>query len=98
MREAIVFKDTYEEKLGVWYADIAKLKAKACQQKPDAAITLHHLVEKLEAKHTALQQKLKEISDQSNDTWSELRSSIEQAGSDLGGSIKAAVHKFESRK
>lgn len=95
MSEATAYREKYEAKLDEWNAEITKLKAKARQEKSDASITLHHKVEDLEAKHTALKQKLNDVADDNNNAWNELKSGIEKAGSDLSGSIKAAAHKFE---
>ena len=95
MSEVELYREKYEAKLDEWEADIIKLKAKARQEKSDASIELQHKVDDLEAKHALLKEKLSNLSDNSNNVWGEIKSGIEKAGSDLGGSIKAAVHTFD---
>lgn len=88
------YKKKYQAKLDEWEAEITKLKTKARQEKSDNAIKLQHQIEELEGKHELLKDKLNKLSESGENALSELKSGIEKAGSDLGGSIKAAVHKF----
>jgi septal ring factor EnvC (AmiA/AmiB activator) len=94
MSEVEMYQKKYEAKLDEWEAEIIKLKAKSQQEASDSSIELQHKVNDLEAKHALLKKKLSELSDNSKSTWKDIKSGIEEAGSDLSGSIKSAIHKF----
>jgi predicted nuclease with TOPRIM domain len=94
MSEVELYQEKYQAKLDEWEADIIKLKAKARQEQSAASIQMQHKIDALEAKHALLKEKLSTLSDNSNSAWREIKSGIEKAGSDLSGSIKAAVHTF----
>lgn len=95
MSEVDLYRKKYEAKLDEWKADIIKLKAKARQEASDSSIQLQHKIDALEAKHALVKEKLSMLSDDSSHAWHEIKSGIEKAGTDLGGSIKAAAHKFK---
>jgi septal ring factor EnvC (AmiA/AmiB activator) len=95
MSDVELYREKYEAKLDEWEAEIMKLKAKARQEKSDASIDLQHKVDDLEAKHALLKEKLSKLSDDGDNAWRKIKSGIEKAGSDLSGSIKAAVHTFD---
>lgn len=95
MSKVEAYKEKYEAKLGEWKADIDKLKAKANQEKSDASISLHEKIDELEAKREDVKRELKKLSEASSEAWEDFSSGVEKACTDLSGSIKAAMHKFD---
>lgn len=95
MSEIQQYRMEYKDKLKKWDGDIARLKKRLGNGRSKAAINLKENIQSLEQKHSDVKRKLSEISDCNSTILNELKVALEQAGSDLAGSIKAAAHKFE---
>ncbi|MBQ0754748.1 MAG: hypothetical protein KBT87_07240 [Gammaproteobacteria bacterium] len=95
MNNAEAYKEKYSAKLDEWKAEIDKLKARAVQEKSDASISLREKVDELEKKRDEAKKQLEKLSNAGNDAWEDLKSGVEKACTDLSGSIKAAMHKFD---
>lgn len=95
MNNVEAYKEKYSAKLDEWKAEIDKLKAKATQEKSDVSISFHEKIDELERKRGDVKKELEKLSAAGNDAWEDLKSGVEKACTDLSGSIKAAMHKFD---
>lgn len=92
-------RQEYQEKINAQLdrlnAKIDEFEAKAKQAKSDASVEYHNTLEELYAKRDAVKLKLDELSNASEEAWSELRSGFDSAWNSLTESINKAVKKFE---
>lgn len=92
-------KKAYEEKLQAqldeWNATIDTLKAKAEKEKAEAKISYLETIEELQHKRMTARKKLQELQLAGDDALEELKDGIQQAWSELGEAVKAAISKFK---
>jgi len=92
-------RQEYQEKINAQLnrlnAKIDEFEAKAKQAQSEASVEYHNTLEELYAKRDAAKLKLDELSNASEDAWSELRSGFESAWQNLTESVNKAVKKFE---
>lgn len=96
MNDQQLHAQKYQAQLDEWKADIDKLKAKAKGAKADAQIEMNKMIEGLESKVQAANDKLAELSSASGDAWEQVKQNVETTWDSLKTSVHEAVEKIKS--
>jgi SMC interacting uncharacterized protein involved in chromosome segregation len=92
-------KELYENRvraeLDKLNAQINELKAKGKQAEADTRIQYNSLMQELQTKQAATENKLRELQAASEDAWGDIQSGFESAWIDLQTAFKSAVSKMD---
>jgi len=91
-----VYQQRVRAELDKLNAQINEMKAKADQSKADAKIHYTNIVEDLQTKRAAVEQKLDEMQSASEGAWQEIQVGVENAWNDLQSAFSGAVAKFNN--
>lgn len=92
-------RDAYVEKtkakLDEWNAEIAKLEAKARQEKADAQMNLEEQIETMKKKRKSTEEDLDKLRQAGESAWEDLKAGVENAATSLGDAIRSAQSRFK---
>ncbi|MEJ2428232.1 MAG: coiled coil domain-containing protein [Deltaproteobacteria bacterium] len=92
-------KEAYREKLEAqmreWSAKIDLLKARADKVEAESKIEYKDRIEDIRQRKAALQTKLKELRNASDDAWKDIRAGTEKAADGLREALQSAFSKFK---
>jgi len=90
-----IYRDKVQAELNKLNAQVVKMKATADEAEADAKIQYNSLIEELQTRQVAVQERLEELQTASQDAWEDIRIGVETAWLDLQQSFQNAVAKFD---
>ncbi len=95
MSDKDAYKKKMEAQLEIWQAEIDRLKAKAKEKSADSEIEYNEQIDEITEKKQATENRLAEMKDASTDSWSDLKSGLQEAADDLNYAIESAKKRFK---
>ncbi len=93
-------RDAYVEKLkgniAMWNGEIDEFQAKAGKAKDEVQVEFKKQIEEMKAKRLALENKMSNLQQASEDAWEEVKTGVDIARQILGQAVKAAKDKFNN--
>ncbi len=93
-------RDAYVEKLkgniAAWNGEIDEFQAKADKAKDDAQVEIKKQIEEMKAKRLALEGKMADLQNASEEAWEDVKGGVDVARQILGQAVKAAKDKFNN--
>jgi chromosome segregation ATPase len=95
----VATKEEYQKKLEAqleeWDAQLDQLRARAQEAQANVREKIESELENLKAQRAAVQAKLDELRNRSENAWEDLRDGVEKAWSDLGDAMSKVVGRFK---
>ena len=93
-------RDAYVEKLKgnitTWNGEIDELQAKLGKAKDDAQAEIKKQIEEMKAKRLALEGKMTDLQNASEDAWEDVKAGVDVARQILGQAVKSAKERFNT--
>lgn len=94
MNEKKAYEQKQQARLDKWAAEIDKLKAKAERADAEARIKLIDDIKKAEAIQEKVENQLKELRSSTDDAWTDIKRGVDAAAESLGSSLRSAASRF----
>ncbi|MBT8078610.1 MAG: coiled coil domain-containing protein [Gammaproteobacteria bacterium] len=94
MNDKKAYEQKMEARLEEWAAEIDKLKARAKKSDAEAKIEINNQIDEAKEMQQKVEDRLDELRSTSDDAWSDIKQGLDAASASLGASLRSAVSRF----